>query len=108
MESTPTRRAFLLRLKEGALPDYIRWHDEIWPELLAEIKASGIASVTLFEADPVVVLYSEVYDREAWDRLWHSEIHARWADEVMKPLMDYTDEGVVDARDLKEIWHLDT
>ena len=42
-----TRKAFLLRLKPGALDQYVYWHDNIWPELQAEIASQGIAEITL-------------------------------------------------------------
>jgi hypothetical protein len=36
--------------------------------------------------------------------LWDSEIHHRWG-ELMSPLMHYRDDGVVDSREMREIWH---
>jgi len=100
------RRAFTLRLKPGALAEYKERHDQIWPELVEEIERSGIATMTAFEADPIIFYYSEIADEGAWDRLWSTEIHDRWA-EAFKPLIDFA-EGTVDAGDLREIFHLDT
>jgi L-rhamnose mutarotase len=99
------RQAFLVKLKPDSLERYVQWHENIWADLVAEISRLGIAEITLFEADPWIFLYSEVHDREAWDTLWRSEVHQRWADEAMKPLMEYRDDGLVDARELNEIWH---
>jgi L-rhamnose mutarotase len=101
------RRAFTLRLEPGALAQYKAHHDAIWPELVAEIERSGIATMTAFVADPVVFYYSEIRDPEAWDRLWHTDVHDRWG-ELMKPLMAFNAEGIVDAGELTEIFHLDT
>ena len=39
------RKAFVLRLKPGALDQYIHWHDNIWPELQEEIARQGIAGL---------------------------------------------------------------
>ena len=103
----PMRQTFLVKLKPGSLERYVQWHEEIWAELIAEIEGQGIAEISLFEADPWVFLYSEVHDTDAWERLWKSEVHARWADEAMKPLMEYGDDGLVDARELSEIWHFE-
>ena len=52
------RRAFTMRLKPGKLAEYKHFHDNVWPELAAEIEKSGIASMTIFENDPVLFLYS--------------------------------------------------
>ena len=101
------RRAFTLRLKPGALAQYKENHDKIWPELVEEIERAGIGTMTAFEADPVIFYYSEIADEAAWDRLWATEIHDRWS-ELMKPLIDFNEEGIVDAGDLREIFHLDT
>lgn len=101
------RLAFLLRLKPGALPEYKRHHDNVWPELVDEIRRSGIASITIFERDPDLFLFSEIHDPDAWDRLWHSEVHDRWG-KVMEPLMEFGDDGIVKAVELHEIFHLST
>lgn len=101
------RRAFTMHLKPGALAEYKRRHDEIWPELAAEIERQGIGQITIFEHDPVLFLYSEVTNEEAWDRLWHTAIHEKWG-EVMSQLMDFNADGIVDSVPVNEIWHLDT
>lgn len=101
------RRAFTMRLKPGGLAEYKRHHDQIWAELVAEIEQQGIAQITIFESDPVLVLYSEIRDPEAWDRLWHSDVHDRWA-ELMNPLMEFNSDGIVDSSELREVFHLET
>jgi L-rhamnose mutarotase len=101
------RRAFTMRLKPGGLADYKRHHDEIWPELVAEIERQGIAQITIFESDPVLFLYSEIKDEEAWDRLWHTGIHDKWG-EIMNPLMVFGDDGIVDSTTMREVFHLET
>jgi L-rhamnose mutarotase len=101
------RRAFTLRLKPGALAEYKEHHDKIWPELVEEIERSGIARMTAFEADPVIFYYSEILDEGAWDRLWHTEVHDRWG-ELFKSVIAFNDEGIVEAGDLREIFHLET
>jgi L-rhamnose mutarotase len=100
------RKAFLLRLKPGTLDQYVYWHDNIWPELQAEIANQGIAEITLYNLDDMIVLVSEVRDPEAWMRLWDSDVHHRWG-ELMNDFMHYRDVGVVDSRELKEIWHFE-
>lgn len=101
------RRAFTMRLKPGALAEYRRHHDNIWQELVGEIERQGIGQITIFENDPQLFLYSEVTDEQAWDRLWHSEIHDRWA-EIMNPLMEFRPDGIVDSSEVHEVFHVDT
>jgi L-rhamnose mutarotase len=101
------RRAFTMRLKPGGLADYRKHHDAIWPELVAEIEKQGIAQITIFENDPVLFLYSEITDEQAWDRLWHSIIHDKWG-EIMNPLMEFNAEGIVDSVEVREVFNLET
>jgi L-rhamnose mutarotase len=101
------RRAFTMRLKPGGLAEYREHHANIWPELVAEIERQGIAQITIFERDPLLFLYSEIRDEEAWDRLWHSEIHDKWG-AIMDPLMEFNDEGIVDSSELHEVFDLHT
>lgn len=100
------RRAFTMRLKPGAMAEYRKHHDNIWAELVAEVRRSGIATITTFEADPVLFLFSEIEDLDAWNKLWTSDVHRRWG-EVMEPLMHFKD-GIVDFGELREIFRLDT
>jgi len=102
------RRAFVMRLNPGKLAEYRHFHDTIWPDLVAEIERSGIASMTIFENDPMLFLYSEIRDPAAWDRLWGSTVHDRWSQEAMAPLMFFRDDGKVDATEVREIFHLET
>ena len=101
------RVAFVMRLKDGGLADYVRHHNNIWPELVAEIEKSGLAQITIFEKDPMLVLYSEIYDEGAWNKLWSSEVHDRWA-EIMNPLMHFNADGIVDSTLVNEVFHLET
>lgn len=104
------RRAFTMRLKAGAFADYKDHHDTIaakWPDLVAEIARQGIAQITTFRHGDSLFLYSEIADEGAWARLWDSPVHRRWG-ELMQPLMHMTPDGIVDAGELTEIFHLET
>lgn len=101
------RRAFVMQLKPGGLAEYKQYHDNIWPELVAEIEKSGIAHFTIFEKDPMLFLYSEIYDEDAWNKLWSSPVHDRWA-ELMNPLMNFRDDGVVDSTIVNEVFHVES
>jgi L-rhamnose mutarotase len=101
------RRAFAMRLKPGGLAGYREQHDAIWQELVDEIERSGIAQITIFENDPQLVLYSEIRDPEAWDRLWATEVHGRWG-ALMNEYMAVDETGAPEATELREVFHLET
>jgi len=100
------RRAFTMKLKPGGLEGYRRQHHEIWADLVAEIERSGIAQITIFENDPVLVLYSEIRDPDAWDRLWATEVHTRWG-KVMDEFMAVDETGAPESSELREVFHLE-
>ena len=47
----------------------------------------------------------EINDEDAWDRLWHSDVHDRWG-KIMDPLMEFGPDGVVASSELREVFHL--
>src|SRR5438270_13466344 len=53
---TMQRVAFLLRLKPGAGPAYDRAHQQVWPEMLALLKRSGISDYSIFRRDELLLL----------------------------------------------------
>ena len=42
------RQAYTMRLKPGHIAEYKKRHDEIWPELVALLKDTGISEYSIF------------------------------------------------------------
>ena len=40
--------AWMAKIKEGMKDEYVRRHDEIWPELVALLKEAGICNYTIW------------------------------------------------------------
>lgn len=99
------RRAFIMRLKPEAIGEYRRHHEKIWPELVAQIEGSGIASVTTFWCESQVVIVSEVTEPEAWEELWNSEVQDRWK-QLLAPFVQLADDGALAASELMEMSHV--
>ncbi|MGI8702202.1 MAG: L-rhamnose mutarotase [Nocardioidaceae bacterium] len=99
------RAGFMLRLKPGGIDEYIRRHDQMWPELIAEMEADGVEQVTIFNSGDTLLIYSEIADAQAWDRLWNKDIHLRWAAEL-EPYLQLAADGTPDSTGLTEIFHL--
>jgi len=53
-----TRYAFTMRLKPGAVEEYKRRHDEIWPELSAVLRAAGISDYSIFLDEQTLTLFA--------------------------------------------------
>lgn len=99
------REGFSLRLKPDGLAEYKRRHDEIWPELVQELAANGIEQVTIFAMGTTLFLYTEVATPDAWQKLWHGDVHIRWAKEL-EPYLELAEDGTPASSDLTEIFHL--
>jgi L-rhamnose mutarotase len=52
------RYAFKMFLKPGFKEEYIRRHDEIWPELKALIKSSGVFDYSIFLDEETHTLFA--------------------------------------------------
>ena len=71
---------FLIRVKPEKLEEYKAIHQNVWPQLLAELKAAGIANYSLFlNAQGLEFGFLECKN---WDAacqyLAKSEVHTRW------------------------------
>jgi L-rhamnose mutarotase len=103
------KQGLVLKLKPGALSEYIRHHDQIpthWPELAAALRASGIKTIRTFAAEAHLFLYAEVEDEGAFPRLWDTEAHIKWA-EIMDPLIELDVEKKPDARFIPQIFNFE-
>jgi len=93
-ESTPeehdaTEHSLLtITLRPGVEDEYQVRHDEIWPEMVEALRASGFSEMRIFRHEQTVSIYSVCHpDAEtAWARLRETEVNARW-DEAGKHLL---------------------
>ena len=73
------RIAFLLRLREGTEAAYEAAHANVWPEMLALLKRSGISEYSIFRRDQLLFLTMHVEDFEqTWARIEADPINTRW------------------------------
>ena len=72
--------AFLLRLKPGAGPAYDRAHQQVWPEMLALLKRSGISDYSIFRRDELLLLVMRVEQdfETTWSQIENDPVNLRW------------------------------
>ena len=103
------RQSFSFQIRPGTLEEYQRRLDEIWPELVTELKDAGLSNYTLFKFDDERIIgYVECEPDAAtcFGKLAHADANARWStwfEDIIVSLTD--DEG--NMHSLREIWHLD-
>ena len=80
MGETMQRHAFKMFLNPGCEAEYIRRHDEIWPDLVILLKDAGISnySIHLDRETNVLFGYLERRDDHAMENLPDHPVMQRW------------------------------
>lgn len=101
------RIAFKMKLFEGFQAEYKRRHDEIWPELKALLKETGISDYSIFldEETNELFAYFSVADTEKLDDLSKNEIMKKWWAN-MKDIMETNEDNSPVSTPLKEVFYL--
>jgi L-rhamnose mutarotase len=100
------RTAFVLQVRPDKVQEYVRAHQDVWPEMLDALREAGIHNYTIFRDGYRVFGYFEADDlAEAARRLAAQPVSARWQDEMADLLEQRVpDEG---PPPLEEIFRLD-
>ena len=102
------RIAFKMRLKPGVIEEYKRRHDEVWPELAALLKESGIGDYSIFfdeETNSLFAVQKQAGASSSQD-LGTTKIVRRWWD-YMADIMDTNHDHSPVSIPLREVFHLD-
>jgi L-rhamnose mutarotase len=79
--------AWVLEVRPGYEEEYVRRHQEIWPEMVGALREAGISNYSIFRYDLTLFGYFETDDIEKTrEYLANSETNQRWS-EWMDPIM---------------------
>ena len=102
------RVCFLARVRPERMAEYSERHKEVWPEMLAALRAAGWGNYSIFLAgDGLLVGYLETDDYQAaLDAMAATEVNGRWQAEMAAY---FVANGPPDRSFLRlaEIFHLD-
>ena len=99
--------AFKMKLKPGMQQEYQRRHAEIWPELVALLKESGISDYTIFLDEQTDILFAvQRLNHGSSQDLGDNELVQRWW-QYMADLMDTHEDFSPVTLPLIEMFHLD-
>jgi L-rhamnose mutarotase len=80
--------AWILKVRPGYEDEYKRRHDELWPEMDATLRASGLKSYHIFRHGLDLFGYFETDDLQAtMAYLKDDPVNAKWG-EYMAPIME--------------------
>lgn len=106
--NTILRNAFKMKLKPGFEAEYIKRHDEIWPELASLLSNTGIQDYSIFLDEETLILFavqkiSADFDHKLLPN--HPIVKKWWA--YMSDIMETNPDNSPAATSLKEVFHLD-
>ena len=97
-----------MQLKPGAVAEYKKRHNEIWPELAAALNAAGVSDYSIFLDEETVTLFAvqKLSEGNTAAALPNSPVVRKWWD-YMAPLMETHADNSPVAKPLREVFHLD-
>lgn len=102
------RDAGIMKLRDGAAAEYEKRHNEIWQELVDDIKSHGAKNYSIFLNKDTNELFSylEIDDPVLWEKRAGSEITKKWWD-YMADLMEVNPDNSPCFIPIREVFHLD-
>jgi L-rhamnose mutarotase len=103
-----TRYAWVLEVRAGYEEEYVRRHQEIWPEMVESLRSAGIRNYSIFRHGLTLFGYFETDDIEKTrEYLANNETNQRWS-EWMDPIMKVDIDPTTDFPYLLPLqWHMD-
>ena len=99
--------AFRMKLKPGCKEEYLKRHQQIWPELAALLKANGISDYTIFLDEETELLFAvQQQNGQSSQDLGNTEIVKKWW-AYMAELMETNADLSPVAVPLSKVFHLE-
>jgi len=102
------RFGFKMKMKHGCREEYIKRHNEIWPELEALIKAGGVFDYSIFLDEETNILFGvqKVSGEQSSQDMGVQPVVARWW-EYMKDIMETNPDNSPVTIPLEEVFYLE-
>ena len=104
----PEKYAFRMRLNPGMKDEYVRRHDEIWPELVELLRDAGISDYSIHLDEETGMLFGVLWRRagHGMDDLPKHEAMRRWWAHMADIMETKPDDEPV-AVPLVTVFHMD-
>lgn len=103
------RAGYLLRIREGKEEEYVREHQNVWPQMVALLRKVGLRNYTVFKRGLDLFVYVEVDDfAGSLNALLGNPLYEKWA-ERMASIMEPHPELLPGEKlaMLEEVFHVD-
>lgn len=102
------RKGFIMKVYPDKHEEYEKRHNEIWPEMIEELRKHGGRNYSIFLDKDTDQLfgYVEIEDEEKWNEMPKTDINQKWWN-YMKDIMETNPDNSPVTKDLKEVFHMD-
>ena len=102
------RKASIMYVHNDCFDDYKRRHDELWPEMAAELKKHGAHNYSIFldEATGQLFAYVEIEDEARWAAMAQTDICQKWW-AYMKDIMKTNDDNSPVSVPLRSVFFME-
>ncbi|WP_440903365.1 L-rhamnose mutarotase [Catenovulum sp. SX2] len=99
--------AFVMQLNEGCEAEYEKRHDEIWPELVSELKAAGIEDYSIFLHPQTLQLFAVLWRKpdHTMDDLPATAVMQKWW-AYMGDIMQANPDNSPVVKPLTKVFHM--
>lgn len=103
------RKAFKMHLSSGDVDEYKKRHDQIWPELVDELKKAGISDYSIFydEETQILFAFQKLSEDSIADALPNNPVVQKWWNYMNDGIMEYNTKGEPVSKPLVEVFHID-
>ena len=100
--------AFKMQLNEGQKEEYIKRHNEIWPELRTLLKDAGVSEYSIFldEETNTLFAFQKVSGEGGSQNLGETEIVQKWW-KYMADIMKTNSDNSPVTTELEEVFYLE-
>ncbi|MFM2479381.1 L-rhamnose mutarotase [Celerinatantimonas sp. MCCC 1A17872] len=101
------RKATIMSVDPECAQEYQRRHEQIWPEMVQELKAHGAHNYSIFLDAPTgrLFAYVEIEDEKRWAAMAQTEVCQRWW-KMMCDIMPSNADNSPIEKPLKEVFYL--
>lgn len=102
------RIAFAMKIKPGSEQEYRTRHQQVWPELLADLKQAGCSRYSIYLRGLDLFAYMEVDDFQQYlSHMATSQAASRWEERMNDILIREVDPATGFPYVLPEVFHMD-
>ncbi|MFC0270392.1 L-rhamnose mutarotase [Metabacillus herbersteinensis] len=101
------RKASVMYVNKDSYAEYKKCHDDIWPEMIEELKVHGANNYSIFLEKETGKLFSylEIESEEKWQQMAETAICKKWW-KYMEPLMKTNPDNSPVSIKLEEVFYI--